>query len=398
MAGKGILDGLKVIDLTQNVAGPFCTQILGDLGAEVIKIERPGEGDDARQWRPPEVAGQSATFLALNRNKRSLCVDVDNPEGQELVRDLARKADVFIHSLKPGSAERRGLGEVDLRAINPRLIYSAISAFGQSGPLAPLPGYDPLMQAFTGIMAVTGEDGSAPVRAGVSLVDMGTGLWSALGILAALLRRKDDGKGSSVEASLLETGVSWMTVFAAGYFATGKEPRRMGSAMAIAAPYELFAAADGHVFIAAGNDRLFRAVCTGLGRVELADDPRFASNPQRVGARAALHEEIEALIRHRPAKDIVASLRAVGAPCSELNGVGDMVADEQVRATEIIRSLPLATVPDHRVVALPLRIDGERGDICVPPPALGGDTDAVLAELGLTAGRIAELRDCGAIV
>ncbi len=208
-----ILSGLRVIDLTQNVAGPFCTQILGDMGAEVIKIERPGSGDDIRLWMPPAIGGESSTFLALNRNKKSVCVDVSTAEGSALVRKLATTADVFVHSMRPGSAEARGLGYDDLAALNPKLVYCAISAFGEIGPLAALPGYDPLMQAFTGIMSVTGNEGEPPVRVSVSLIDLGTGLWSALGAVAGLFDRMKTGRGTKVHASLLETGLSWMTVF-----------------------------------------------------------------------------------------------------------------------------------------------------------------------------------------
>ena len=242
---ENILQGCRVIDLTQNVAGPFCTQTLGDLGAEVIKIERPGSGDDARQWKPPEVAGVSTGFAALNRNKQSVCIDLDSAAGQQLVARLAAGADVLVHSLKPGSAEARGLGDDQLRPANPRLVYCAISAFGEVGPMRALPGYDPLMQAFTGIMSVSGHEGDEPARVGVSLIDMGTGMWATMAILAALLRRATTGEGMRVHASLLETGLSWMTVPVANYLATHRLPRKMGSAMAMMAPYELFDSADG---------------------------------------------------------------------------------------------------------------------------------------------------------
>jgi crotonobetainyl-CoA:carnitine CoA-transferase CaiB-like acyl-CoA transferase len=397
MGNEALLRGVRVVDLTQNVAGPFCSQILGDLGAEVIKIERPGSGDDTRQWRPPQIAGQSATFLALNRNKRSLSVDIDTPEGQKIVRELSKTAQVFIHSLKPGSAEKRGLGHDDLKAINPKLIYSGLSAFGSTGPLAALPGYDPLMQAFTGVMSVTGAEGQEPVRVGVSLIDMGTGLWSAFGIVCALLRQKDTGEGALVETSLMETGVNWMTVFAAGYFATGNVPKRMGSAMSITAPYELFPTKDGHVFIAAGNDRLFRLVCGGLGKPELADDKRFTTNPDRVQNRPALHEAIAKLTATQTAADVVAKLRKVGAPCSELNNIADVMANEQVQASGIVTPLPLDIAPDHRVLGLPMRIDGSRGVTPTPPPAMGANTEEILNELGYSPADLAKLRGNGAV-
>jgi crotonobetainyl-CoA:carnitine CoA-transferase CaiB-like acyl-CoA transferase len=392
-----ILSGLTVIDLTQNVAGPFCTQILGDMGATVIKVERPGRGDDTRVWRPPAVGGQSPTFLSLNRNKSSVCVDVGSEEGRQIVRNLAASADILVHSMKPGSAERRGLGFADLHALNPRLVYCAISAFGSIGPLSGLPGYDPLMQAFTGIMSTTGNEGDAPVRVGVSLIDMGTGLWGALGILAALLDRGRTGQGVNVEASLLETGITWMTIFVANFLASGELPRKLGSATVMTAPYELFKTKDGYAFIAAGNDRLFARVCEGLGAPALAADPRFKSNPDRVSNRPALHEALERLTVTTTTAQVVAAVQAAGAPSSELNDVSQMLEHEQVKAIDIIRPLPVPDGEDYRAIALPLTLGGSRGAPFRPPPALGADTDRVLRELGYEKGRLTSLREKGVI-
>jgi len=393
-----VLSGVRVIDLTQNVAGPFCTQILGDFGADVVKIERPGRGDDTRDWRPPEMAGQSATFLALNRNKRSVTVDLSLEEGRSVVRDLAAGADVLVHSLKPGTAERLGLGADALRTANPGLVYCAISAFGQTGPMSTFPGYDPLLQAFTGIMSVTGHEGDDPVRAGVSLIDMGTGLWAALGILAAIMNRARTGEGTVVEASLMDTGVSWMTLVIAGYLASGRTPGKMGSAIAMTAPYETFACADGHVFIAAGNDGLFARVCRGLGEEGLKDDPRFATNPDRVRNREALKAEIERLTRPREASRIVAALQAEGAPASVLNDVPALLDHPQLAAAGLVGPLPLpGGGGQHDVVATPLRLGGRRSEARAPAPALGEDTDAILARLGYPAERIAALRAAGAL-
>lgn len=392
-----ILSGLKVIDLTQNVAGPYCTQVLGDLGAEVIKIERPGRGDDTRDWRPPETGGQSATFLALNRNKRSMALDLDKPEGVAVLYRLAASADILVHSMKPGSAEARGFGYDDLKALNPRLVYCAISAFGQVGPLKGLPGYDPLMQAFTGIMSTTGREGDDPVRVGVSLIDMGTGMWAVIGILGAMIERSRSGKGMIVEASLMETGITWMTVFVAGFLATGRMPKKLGSAMAMTAPYELFRSADGHVFIAAGNDGLFARVCSGLGTPGLAGDPLFRTNPDRVANREALRAAIEAVTSTLPTAVIVARLREAGAPCSELNDVSQMLGHDQVRAADIIVALPIENAPDHKVVALPLKAGGKRSRMMKAPPGLGADTASLLTDLGYAAGEIDRLRRAGII-
>ena len=392
-----VLAGLKVLDLTQNVAGPYCTQILGDFGAEVIKIERPGRGDDTRDWRPPEIAGQSATFLSLNRNKRSIALDLDSPDGVALLKRLAEGADVVLHSLKPGSAESRGFGWEDLQAVNPRLIYGAISAFGATGPLRSQPVYDPLMQAFTGLMSVTGHEGDDPVRVGVSLVDMGTGMWLAMGVLAAVLERGRTGEGVLVETSLLDTEIAWMTVVVSGFLATERLPKKLGSAIAMTAPYEVFPSQDGHVFVAAGNDGLFRRVCDGLGLPDLPADPRFAGNPARVRNRDALREAISATTRRKPTATIVADLRRAGAPCSELNDVGQMLAHPQVEASGMIRDLPVAGAPGHRVVALPIRLNGERSGAMGAPEALGAATQDVLAGLGLATDEIERLRAAGTI-
>lgn len=386
-----------MIDLTQNVAGPFCTQILGDMGAEVVKIERPGRGDDTREWRPPEVGGESSTFLALNRNKKSVCIDLGKTEGVDLLRRLVAGSDVFIHSMKPGSAEARGFGEKELRAANDRLIYCAISAFGQDGPLGSLPGYDPLMQAFTGVMSVTGNDGDDPVRVGVSLIDMGTGLWAALGILGALIERGRSGKGALVEASLLDTGLAWMTVPFAGYFATGNLPKKMGTAMAMMAPYELFEASDGHVFIAAGNDALFVRVCQGIDAPELAQDERFLTNSRRVAGRTALRDEINARTRAMTVAEVVDRLRRHGAPCSELQNIRQAIEHPQVRAAEMIAELPIPGEPGHKAVAMPLRLQGRRSAAMAAPPPLGGHTDDVLGALGCDGAELERLRHAGIV-
>lgn len=394
---NGVLRGVRVIDLTQNVAGPYCTQILGDMGAEVIKIERPVVGDDTRAWMPTACGEQSATFLALNRNKKSLSVDLDQAQGREIVKQLVRDSDVIVHSLKPGSAEARGLGYEDLRAINPKLVYCAISAFGQQGPMRGLPGYDPLMQAFTGIMSVTGSEGDAPARVSVSLIDMGTGMWAAMGILAALREVERSGAGTTVEASLMETGVGWMTLFIANYRASGNLPKKMGTAVAMTAPYELFEAADGAVFIAAGNNRLFRKVCEALVLSDLPADARFADNPQRVAHRNDLHRLIEARTRELTAQDIERRLHAHGAPCSAMNNVEQMLASEQVNAAGIVQALPMAPDDTHRVVGLPFTIAGLRRSQHAAPPALGQNTREMLVSIGYGENDIDQLVEQGVV-
>jgi crotonobetainyl-CoA:carnitine CoA-transferase CaiB-like acyl-CoA transferase len=392
-----VLKGLRVIDLTQNVAGPYCTQILGDMGAEIIKVERPGRGDDTRGWTPPSWAEQSPTYLAFNRNKKSLCIDLDAPEGQRIIARLAQHADILVHSMKPGSAEARGLGFETLRANNRRLVYAAISAFGKSGPLSGLPGYDPLMQAFTGIMSVTGSEGQAPVRVSVSLIDMGTGMWAAMGILAALRELERTGQGSCVDTSLLETGVSWMSVFVANYRASGVLPKKLGSAMTMMTPYELFPADDGWAFIAAGNDRMFAQVCKALEIADAATDPRFAKNAARVKHRAELRERIEQATTKLSAAEIVRRLRACGAPCSVLNDVGQMLQDEQVASTGIVQPLSVSEGDDHKVIGLPFTLDGHRTAKHRAPPALGAHTRELLLDAGYDPAAIGRMLEQGLI-
>jgi crotonobetainyl-CoA:carnitine CoA-transferase CaiB-like acyl-CoA transferase len=392
-----ILQGVRVLDLTQNVAGPFCTQILADFGASVVKIERPGAGDDTRAWAPLTEGGESATFLALNRGKASVGLDISRPQGVALAARLAARSDVIVHSLRPGSIERMGLSHETLSAANPALVYCAISAFGDSGPLRDLPGYDPLMQAFSGIMSVTGNEGDEPVRVSVSLVDMGTGMWAAMGVLAALLQRSATGKGGKVETSLLDTSLCWMTTFVANYFATGRTPQKLGSAVAMTAPYQLFRTRDGYVFIGAGNDRLFARTCEALGRPELIADPRFASNAGRVAARIELQKEIEAATQLCLTRDVVDALRKAGAPCSELNDLPSALASEQAAASEMIGALPTRASPDLKVVRLPVRLDGARPMAATPAPSLAEATQAVLVEMGVSRSEIQALEAAGII-
>jgi len=391
------LSNQRVIDLTQNVAGPYCTQVLADLGADVIKIERPGAGDDTRAWTPQVADKMSPTYATLNRGKRSIAIDLDHAAGQRLLRRLLKPGDILIHSLKPGSAEQRGLGYDELKALCPDLIYCALSAFGNTGPLSALPGYDPLIQAYAGIMSVNGHEGQPPARVGVSLVDMGTGLWSVIGILAAVARRKDTGEGARVDTSLLETGVAWMTNPVANYSATGKLPRPMGSATAMLAPYEVFEASDAQVFIGCGADRMFQKLAAALESSELAQDARFQRNADRVANREALHEAIASITRRQTSQQVVDRLRAAGVPVSVVNDLSRLLDDPQVRALDLHE--PLVAAQGHTLTAVgtPIRIDGERSYHPHVSLRVGEDTRAVLQDAGLAPGEIEQLVSEGAV-
>jgi crotonobetainyl-CoA:carnitine CoA-transferase CaiB-like acyl-CoA transferase len=386
------LQGLTVVDLTQNVAGPYCTQLLGDFGATVLKVERPRTGDDSRSWAPRTRQDEAATFLALNRNKKSICVDLDHPMGQEVLRKLAGKADLLVHSMRPDSVESRGLGYERLSAENRALIYCSISAFGEVGPLKNLPGYDPLIQAYTGIMSVTGHPGQPPARAGVSIIDMATGMWAFIGILAAVLERGRTGQGGKVTASLLETGVAWMALLVTHYMATGHVPEKAGSGSPMIAPYEAFQTADNWILIAAGNDRLFANLCQLLDVPELIQDPRFATNKQRVTNRGELHRIIEELTKGRRSEQWVQLMQNAGVPCSSINTVDKLFDDAQVKALEMIKPAPSFKIPDFKIVDVPVTINGERASLDLRPPALGSHTDEVLRWAGFAEEQMASLR------
>lgn len=393
------LAGQRIIDLTQNVAGPYCTQVLADLGAEVIKIERPGTGDDTRHWAPNIGEAMSPTYATFNRGKRSLAIDLDHPDGQALLAQLLQPDDVFVHSLKPGSAEQRGLGYEALALGRPGLIYCAISAYGTSGPRAVFPGYDPLIQAYAGIMSVNGHDGLPPARVGVSMVDIGTGLWSALGIVSAISQRKDSGHGCRIDTSLLESGVAWMTNPIANYSATGKLPRRMGSATAMLMPYEVFECTNGHVFIGCGNDRLFRKLLRGLEHDDLAKDTRFATNAERVKHRDLVHDTLEAVTRTMELATVIDRLEAQGVPVSPVHDLSQVMQDAQIQAVDMARPLHWDGGQSEPLNAIgtPIRFDGEREFSDHLSARVGADSQALLRACGVSDARIAQLVQSGAV-
>ncbi len=378
------LAGIRVVDVTTSLAGPYCAEQLGALGADVVKIE-PIAGDEARTWGPPFAAdGQAAMFMAMNAGKRSLALDLRR--GVSVIERLAERADVFVQSLRPGLAEERGIGPDALRSRNPRLVYCSIWAFGATGPWRSYPGYDPLAQAAGGILSVTGEPDRPPVRVGVSLVDQGTGLWAAFAILAALHERERTGAGRTIDVSLFETALGLVAYQLGGYLATGEVPGRWGSSFSSIAPYRVYATRDGELMIAAGNDRLFAALAEELGLPELATDPRYATNPERVARRAELDDLIAPRLMLEDTATWLDRLRRAGVPHAPVHDIGQAADHEQTRALGILQQLDGFTA-----VAPSFSVDGDRPAYSSAPPPLGADSVDVLTEAGFSEEEIASL-------
>lgn len=399
----GPLAGVRVVDVTQSAAGPYCTMILGDLGADVVKVEKPHGGDDARGWAPPYWGTEGCTFLALNRNKRSLPVDLACDAGKSVFTALVRGADVLVQNLRAGALDRLGFGYAAVTDQNPRLVYCSITAYGGMGPKGDRPGYDPLMQAYGGLMSLTGEaaplGGPArpPVRVGTSINDMGTGLWAVVAILTALMERERTGRGQLVETSLLETAVSWIPYQIMAYLGSATVPRPQGSGTAMNAPYEAFPTADGHLMVAAGNDALWEKLCTAIGAVDLLADPRFRGNPARVRHRQELAALLARTFRTQRTAHWERVLDDAGVPSSPIRTVDQVVHDEQVEELELVRPVDHPRIDGYREVALPVRWNGVRTATRRVPPALGADTREVLTSLGRTSAEIDALIAAGVV-
>ena len=397
MTQPGALDGVRVLDLTRALAGPYCTLMLGDHGADVVKVEIPGTGDETREWMPPAIAGVSAYFLAINRNKRSITVDLKHSEGKKVLERLIERSDVVVENFSPGTLARLGFPDDRIRAINRRAIVCHVSGFGQDGPGRAWPAYDLIVQGMGGIMSLTGEPGSEPAMVGVPQADMVAGMFAAFAVTAALLARGRDGEGQVIDATMIGGQVALLSRQAARFFADGTVPGREGNIHASIVPYQTFRASDGHVNVGVANNALFERFCRALDLEELLDDPRFADNPTRVAHRKELVAPIERRIAELSKAEVVRRLREANVPVGPINSLDEVFADPVIRHLGLIAEVDHPTAGRVRAPGIPVRLSGTPPSVRRHPPLLGEHTDEVLKELGYSTDEITTLRREGAV-
>ena len=392
MPGSGPLAGLTIVDLTRVLSGPYCTMLLADMGARVIKIEQPGRGDDTRAWGPPFVGEESAYFLSINRNKESVTLDFKAAEGRRILNQLISTSDVLVENFRPGVMSRLGLDYTTLAQHHPRLVFCSISGFGQDGPRRDHAGYDAVIQAEGGLMSVTGDADGRAFRVGVAVTDMVAGLLAAQGIALALFARERTGRGQQVDISMFDAVISLLSYHASIYLTTGAESRRVGNRHATIAPYDTFRAADGELFLAVGNDDQFQRFCRASGLQTLLEEDRFSTNPLRVANEAALKETIEPVMRTRTREQWIAALADAGVPCGAVRSVPEALSDSQVTARGMIEAVEHAVLGAMKVLGTPIKLSDTSASVRTAPPTLGQHTDKVLAELGLSGPEITALK------
>ena len=393
---SGPLKGLRVFDLTRVLAGPTCAQMLADLGADVVKIERPGAGDDTRGFAPPFMSGtgESAYFIGVNRNKRSVTLDISQPEGQAIALKLIADCDILVENFKVGALSRYGLGYEQLHSRFPRLVYCSITGFGQTGPYAPRPGYDSLIQAMGGVMSLTGEPDGLPQKVGVPVADLFAGLYGCIGILAALRHRDLTGQGQQIDIGMLDTHVAWLANQGMNYLATGENPARLGNQHPNIAPYQVFPTRDGHIVLSVANDPTFRRFCEAFSLTHLLEDPRFVTNAARVANRQLVTDTLAPVMLQHPTNWWIEKLEALKIGCGPINKLSQVFEDPQVIARNMVLEMAHSSGERVKVIANPVKLSETPADYRIAPPLLGEHTDAVLSErLGLDAAALTELRE-----
>jgi crotonobetainyl-CoA:carnitine CoA-transferase CaiB-like acyl-CoA transferase len=387
------LDGIRIIDFSKALAGPYCTMLLADMGAEVIKVEMPGSGDDSRGWGPPFIEGEAAYFLSVNRNKKSITLNLKDPKAKEIALKIIEKADIVLESNRPGVMTKLGLDYETVKKINPGIIYCSISGFGQTGPYSKRPGFDQVIQGYGGIMGLTGEKGGGPLKVGIAVTDIATGMFAATGILTALYHRERTGQGQHVDASMLDGQVSWLTYQAGRYLASGNVPQRIGSAHPLIVPYQDFEASDGFINIAAGNDNLWKKFCAATDLSDIADDPKFATNPKRVENRDEVVAIVSKKIKTKTMQEWLDILNDAGVPCGPIYTVDQIFKDPQVLAREMLVEVDHPKCGKIQVTGSPIKLSETPAEITTHPPMLGEHNSSILQEFGFSEEDITKLKE-----
>ncbi|MHA1319139.1 MAG: CaiB/BaiF CoA transferase family protein [Promethearchaeota archaeon] len=376
------LESILILDLSRALAGPYCSMMLADMGAEIIKIEMPGRGDDSRSWGPPFVEGESAYFMSVNRNKKSITLNLKSEKSKEIIEKLIKKADIIIENFRPGTMDKLGLSYENVAELNPEIIYASISGFGQDGPYRLLPGFDQVIQGMGGLMSVTGEPGGPPIKVGVAVADIAGGMFAAYGIMIALFNRQRTGKGQMIDVSLLDSQVAWLTYRAGSFFASGKIPQPLGSGHPNIVPYQAFKASDTYVNIAAGNDQLWQKFCSAVGLEDIVENPKFATNAKRVENRNELVNIISNIVSSKNAQEWLDILTKAGVPCGPIYTLDDIFTDPQVLHRNMVKDLDHIKAGKIKVTGVPVKLSATPGEILTAPPVLGQHTKEILLEIG----------------
>ncbi len=394
--GDIMLEGIKVLDLSRALAGPYCTMLLGDMGADVIKIERPGKGDDSRAWGPPFIEGESAYFLSINRNKKSITLNLKSEKGKEILFKLIKISDVLIETNRPGVMEKLGLSFEEVKNVNPKIVYCSISGFGQTGPYKLRPGFDQVIQGMGGLMSITGEENRPPIKVGVAITDVGAGMYAAIGILAALLRRDKTGKGEYIDVSMLDGTISWLTYQSGRYFASGEVPKPMGSGHPLIVPYQAFKTKDVYINIAVGNDSLWRKFCETIG-LNIADDPKFSTNAKRVENKEELIKILNEILSKKTGKEWLEILNKAGIPCGPIYKLNDIFSDPHVLSRGMVSEIEHPKAGKIKLTGVPIKFKNSPGKIRLHPPLLGENNFEILEEIGYKKEEIEKFREEGVI-